>query len=300
MRGALEFARTAGTPASHFIIGLTPDGGRLPPEARNEIIRALDAGLHVVAGLHDFLCEDPQLMDLAAARGVTLTDVRKPPPRSKLHAFTGKIEQVESFRVALLGTDSAVGKRTTAWLLLEALEAAGHPTEMVGTGQTAWLQGAEYSLVLDSLVNDFVAGEIEHCVWRAWNERRPEYLLLEGQGSLMNPAYPGGLELLAAGRPHVIVLQHAPGRCEYDGFPGFPIHDLDHQVRALEIVSGRPVVAVTLNHQGLEPGEVERVRRRLERETGLSVLDPLGQGLSKLVKVLESATHLNPKRGGQG
>ena len=107
-------------------------------------------------------------------------------------------------RIAVLGTDSAVGKRTTAWLLVDAFRKAGLGAELVGTGQTAWLQGARYSLMLDSLVSDFMAGEIEHAVWSCWKESRAEVIVLEGQGSLMNPAYPGGFELLAAGRPHAV------------------------------------------------------------------------------------------------
>ena len=100
--------------------------------------------------------------------------------------------------MAVLGTDSAVGKRTTAWLLVDAWRAAGLKTELVGTGQTAWLQGARQSLILDSLINDFVAGEIEHAVWSCWHDNGAEVIVLEGQGSLMNPAYPGGLR--TAGR----------------------------------------------------------------------------------------------------
>jgi len=61
---------------------------------------------------------------------------------------------------------------------------------LIGTGQTGWLQGAKYSIVLDFLVNDFVAGEIEHAVWSAWNEAGPDITVIEGWGSLMNPAYP--------------------------------------------------------------------------------------------------------------
>jgi uncharacterized NAD-dependent epimerase/dehydratase family protein len=120
----------------------------------------------------------------------------------------------------VLGTDSAIGKRTTAWRLVEALDTAGISAALVGTGQTAWMQGVPHGIVLDSLINDFVSGEIEHAVCEAWQDGHPRVIVLEGQGSLMNPAYPGGFELLAAGRPEVVVMQHAPARKEYDGFPG--------------------------------------------------------------------------------
>jgi uncharacterized NAD-dependent epimerase/dehydratase family protein len=179
-----------------------------------------------------------------------------------------------------------VGKRTTAWLLVDALVAEGLSAELVGTGQTAWLQGSRYGIILDSLVNDFVAGEIEHAVWTAWSEASPEVIVLEGQGSLMNPAYPGGYELLAAGRPDVVVLQHAPARAEYDGFPGHRMHPLERQIQAIELISDRPVVAVTLNHEDLDPGSLDRVCDELGAETGLPVFDVLTQGASGLARLI--------------
>jgi uncharacterized NAD-dependent epimerase/dehydratase family protein len=212
--------------------------------------------------------------------------VRKPPPRSALHFFSGKVREVAALKLAVLGTDSAVGKRTTAWLLVQALERAGRTAELVGTGQTAWLQGARYGLVLDALVNDFVTGEIEHAVWLAWHDRRPDVLVIEGQGSLLHPAYPGGFEILAAARPDGIVLQHAPARREYDGFPGYPLHPLDLQVRALELISGKPVVAVTLNHENLTGAQLDAALRDIAASTGLPVCAPLVQGLDGVVQAV--------------
>ncbi len=282
LAAALAVAATAGG-ATHFVIGLAPDGGRFPAAGRLAVGEAIEAGLHVDSGLHDFLSDDPELAERAAAKGVRLRDVRKPPPRSELHFFCGKIEQVEAVRIAVLGTDSAVGKRTTAWILVEALRRCGLATELVGTGQTAWMQGARYALVLDSLINDFVAGEIEHAVWSAWKEGGAEVVVIEGQGSLMNPAYPGGFEILAAGRPHFVVMQHAPTRREYDGFPGYPLHDLATQIEAVELLSGRPVAAVTINHEGLEPSEVPGICRRIRADTGLPTVDVLLDGGDGLV-----------------
>jgi len=283
LRAALDAARAAGAPATHFVIGLAPDGGRLPAEARAAVLDAIRAGLHVDSGLHDFLSDDAEAAALARERGVRIRDVRKTPPRGKLHFFSGKIEQVTSLTVALLGTDSAVGKRTTAWILVEALRAAGRSAEMIGTGQTAWMQGARYTLILDSLINDFVAGEIEHAVWSAWNDLHPDVIVIEGQGSLMNPAYPGGFEILAAGRPDAVVLQHAPARKEYDGFPGYPLHPVETQIRAIELLSGKPVVAVTVNHEGLAREEVPAACAAIRAATGLPACDPLLDGMDDVV-----------------
>ncbi|HXI02960.1 MAG TPA: DUF1611 domain-containing protein [Candidatus Saccharimonadales bacterium] len=283
LRSALE---GAGGRATHLVIGLAPDGGRLPDPARETVAEAVRSGLNVDSGLHDFLCEDPVISRLASEKGVTLRDVRKPPPRDELHFFSGKIEEVTSFRIALLGTDSAVGKRTTAWMISDALSAAGIPSQMIGTGQTAWMQGARFGIVMDSLINDFVSGEIEHAVWSAWKEAGARALVIEGQGSLMNPAYPGGFEILAAGRPHVIVMQHAPARKEYDGFPGYALHPIETQVRAAELLSGKPVVAVTLNHEGLDRAGLAEAAASITRSTGLPAVDVLLEGAAGLVEIL--------------
>ena len=283
---ALAAAAASGGPATHFVVGLAPDGGRLPPTARADVKAALAAGLNVDSGLHDFLSEDAELAALAAANRVAIRDVRKTPDRRELHFFDGRIAEVDAFKVAVLGTDSAVGKRTTAWLLVDAWRAAGRRAELVGTGQTAWLQGARKAIILDSLINDFVAGEIEHAVWSCWQETDPEVIVLEGQGSLMNPAYPGGFELLAAGRPDVVVMQHAPTRKEYDGFPGHALHDLPTQIRAVELVSGRPVAAVAVNHEGLAPAEIPAACAAITAATGLPAVDVLCDGAGALIAAL--------------
>ncbi len=283
---AIQSAHDSGTPATHLVVGLAPDGGRLSSSSRADIKRALGAGLNVDCGLHDFLSEDPEISQIAARNGVKLRDIRKPPPRSQLHFFSGKIEQVTALKVAVLGTDSAVGKRTTAWRIILALREAGGTSEMIGTGQTSWMQGAEYCIIMDSLINDFVSGEIEHAVWTAWSEKHPQVIVIEGQGSLMNPAYPGGFEILAAGRPDVIVLQHAPTRKDYDGFPGYPIHPLAKQIQAIELLSGKPVVAMTLNHEGMRRDEVSAACRTIESQTGLPTFDVLMDGGAGLAKIL--------------
>jgi uncharacterized NAD-dependent epimerase/dehydratase family protein len=285
---ARAHAATIGAPASHLVVGIAPDGGRMDGSLRGGILAAIDAGLHVDCGLHDFMNDDAEISSAAAQAGVTLRDVRRTPPRAELHGFTGRIAGVRAHVVALLGTDSAVGKRTTAWMLVDALRAAGATAELVGTGQTAWLQGARWGILLDALINDFVAGELEHAVVSCWEEARPDYIVVEGQGSLLNPAYPGGFEILAAARPRSVVLQHAPARVEYDGFPGFRMHPVERQIEALELVSERPVVAITVNQEGLaDRAAVEAVCADLSSRTGRPAVAPLEHGLGRVVDALK-------------
>jgi uncharacterized NAD-dependent epimerase/dehydratase family protein len=283
---AVQFARKRGAPATHLVVGLAPDGGRLSFSSSQDVKRAVELGLNVDSGLHDFLSEDPEIRDLADQKCIELRDIRIPPPRSQLHFFSGKIEEVTSLKVAVLGTDSAVGKRTTAWMLVQTLQDAGYTAELIGTGQTAWMQGAKYCIILDSLINDFVSGEIEHAVWTAWREAHPNVIVIEGQGSLMNPAYPGGFEILAAGRPDVIVLQHAPARKDYDGFPGYPIHPLGRQVQVIELLSSKPVVAITINHERMHHEEIPLVCDAIQKEIGLPTFDVLSGGTGGLLETL--------------
>lgn len=280
----------AGGRASHLVIGLAPDGGRLPAEGRAVVAAALRRGMSVDCGLHDFLSDDPELVALAASHGGELRDVRRTPPRGELHGFTGRILEVAAPRIAVLGTDSAVGKRTTAWRLVDGLVARGFSAEMIRTGQTGWLQGARYGMLLDATINDFVAGELEHACLSAWDEARPDYMVVEGQGSLLNPAYPGGLEILAATRASTIVLQHAPARLEYDGFPGFPIEPVERQIAALELVSPARVVAITVNHEHLDDAALAAACEDLRARTGLPVADPLRHGVEEIVDAVLAHT----------
>jgi uncharacterized NAD-dependent epimerase/dehydratase family protein len=291
---AARRALDASQQPTHLVVGLAPDGGRLPAAALTDIKQAICLGLNVDSGLHDFLSDDEETTSLADSHGVRLRDIRKPPPRNQLHFFTGKISEVQSFKVAVLGTDSAVGKRTTAWCLIDAFENDGLAAELVGTGQTAWMQGARHTIMLDSLINDFVSGEIEHAVWSAWSEQAPDVIVIEGQNSLMNPAYPGGFEILAAGRPDAVVLQHAPARTEYDGFPGYAIHPLNEQIQAVELISGRPVVAITVNHENLPLEEIDSVCQNLTMETGLPAFDVLRDGAGALVATLRQRIRRKP------
>lgn len=289
LEAALKLAELAGTPAESMVIGIAPDGGRFDAGMRAAIEEALRRGLNVDSGLHAFVSEDEELVAMAAQSGARIRDIRKPPHRSQLHFFSGKIEEVEAYTLAVLGTDSAVGKRTTAWMIVQELERRGHTAQLIGTGQTAWMQGAKYSFVLDSLINDFVAGEIEHAAWSAWTEERPEFIILEGQGSLMNPAYPGGFELLAAGRPNAVIMQHAPTRVEYDGFPGYPMHPLPQQIDVLQRLSGKPVIAVTVNHEGIQPDQIGAACESVAAESGLPAFDVLEHGAGPLVDVILEA-----------
>jgi len=293
IESAFKKLKSAGIKPDFFVIGLAPDGGRIPGYAIADIKKAIRRGMNIDSGLHDFLSENIEINKLARKKNCLIRDIRKTPDRRFLHFFTGAIEKVECLKLAVLGTDSAIGKRTTAWILVNSLRANGLKAEMIGTGQTAWMQGAKYSMIMDSCVNDFVAGEIENAVVSAWENEKPDVIVIEGQGSLMNPAYPGGFEILAAGRPDYVIMQYAPRRLEYDGFPGYKLHPVEEQINAVRVVSGRTTLAITLNHEGMDKSEILRECEKVFEQTGIPCFDVLEYGAGELVNLIKSKLQQN-------
>ena len=284
--GLDEAIDAAGARPDFLVIGVATHGGVLPAGARPVVIDALARGIHVDSGLHEMLGDDPEFARVASDSGARIRDVRRTPPRSEMHSFTGEILKVEAVKVAVLGTDSGVGKRTTSVMIVQGLLDAGLKAVLVGTGQTSWMQGAGYGLILDCLVNDFVSGEIEHQVCRAFRAEKPDVIIIEGQGCMTHPAYPGGFEILAGAQPDAIVIQHAPARRVYDGFPDFPIAGLDREMKILDLVCGKPIVAVTLNHEELSVEEGRREAERIRDRHSIPCCDPLRDGVGPIVEEL--------------
>jgi uncharacterized NAD-dependent epimerase/dehydratase family protein len=269
------------------VVGVATSGGRVTPGLRSLLAEAIDAGMSIVNGLHEFLSEDAELSAAAARKGVTIKDVRKTARRTELRFWSGEIQSVEAPRIAVLGTDCALGKRTTARFLLEACREAGIKSELIFTGQTGWMQGAPFGFILDSLPNDFVSGELEHAIVSCWRQARPDLILLEGQSALRNPSGPCGSEFLLSGGATGVILQHAPGRIFYEDLEELelripPVADEIALIRTL----GARTLAVTLNGEGLSAGALEKEQAKLARELGIPVVRPLEEGVQALLPVV--------------
>jgi len=111
-------------------------------------------------------------------------------------------------------------------------------------------------------------------------------IVIEGGAGPMNPAHPGGLGILAGARANAIVLQHAPGREVYLDHPSVRVHPLDQQIRALELVSSLPVVAVALSRENLSGDEVVAACAQIERTMALPAFDVRRAGAGGLVEIL--------------
>lgn len=273
---------------STMIIGAATDGGLLPVNYRPFIADALKKGISIVSGLHEFLSDDPEFREISLRSKASITDVRKL-FRDRRDLFTGRIMNVESRKIAVLGTDSAVGKRTTAIRLNEMMARNGNSSAIVGTGQTSWMQGIPHTIVLDAIVNDFVPGALESVTVEAWDDGKPEYLFIEGQGSIMHPAYPGSFEIIGACRPDAVILQHAPRRLYYDGFPGFTIPPLEKYIRIIQLLSDRKIIGISLNTENMTGEEIEEYCLQTYDKFGIPVFDPLSDAIALSPDLIEEA-----------
>ncbi|MEO1448209.1 MAG: DUF1611 domain-containing protein, partial [Bacteroidota bacterium] len=267
-----------------LIIGIASAGGKLDPEWFPLLRESLQAGISLVSGMHSFLADVPELVELAQKHACQLIDVRKPKPGAERAFWTGAIQDVKAAIVPVLGTDCAVGKRTTARMLREACDAAGIKSEMVYTGQTGWLQGGKYGFIFDSTLNDFVSGELEKAIVDCDKEVQPDVIFVEGQAALRNPSGPCGSEFLVSGGADAAVLVHPPARVFYKGWQhtGRKIPHLREEI-ALIRMYGVETLGIALNTQGLTDEKSKDWQQYFKEELGLPVVLPVEEGVDGLL-----------------
>ena len=270
------------------VIGVAPSGGRLPEGFRGEVAGLLAAGVDLVSGLHQPLASDPEFAAIAARSGAAIHDVRQPKRFEDLRLWTGDIFSIRAPIVAMLGTDCAMGKRTTARLATAACRKRGLNAQMIYTGQTGWMQGVRHGFILDATLKDFVAGELEGAILDCAREDNPDLILVEGQGSLRYPAMPCGAELMLSGNAKAVVLQVAPTRLYYKAGEGFRC-DLPTIEAEIELIRqyGSRVIALALNDERMTADEALETRAELERQFGVPVVLPLASVEPLVDRLLE-------------
>ena len=266
------------------VVGVATQGGRFPPAWRELLRTCIGQGLHVENGLHEFLGDDAEMVDLAARHRVELRDLRRPP--AGLNVPTGANLELPVQTVLTVGSDCAIGKMTVSLELEREARSRGLAAEFVPTGQTG-IAIAGWGIAVDAVVSDFLAGAAEQLVVEG-HERGGELLLVEGQGSLIHPAYSGvTLGLVHGSAPHAFVLCHLAGQTEVEGYPGHPILPLPDLVELHERIAlpARParVAAVALNTRQLDDGQARDAIDAAEAETGLVADDPVRFGPSRLL-----------------
>jgi uncharacterized NAD-dependent epimerase/dehydratase family protein len=269
------------------LVGVATQGGRFPPAWRELLKDSIRAGLDIENGLHEFIADDAELAGLALEHGARLRDLRKPPPG--LNVPTGGNLTHGATTILAVGSDCAIGKMTVALELDAEARSRGVRSEFIPTGQTG-MAIAGWGIAVDAVVSDFIAGAAEQLVLEGV-ERGGEVLFVEGQGSLLHPAYSGvTLGLIHGSAPHAYILCHMAGETFVDGDERFTIPPLSELVTLHEGISllARParVHAVALNTRHLDDEAARRAIDAAEAETGLPADDPVRFGPGKLVDAL--------------
>jgi len=266
------------------LVGVATAGGRFPPAWKELIHSCISKGLDVENGLHEFLTNDPELVELARRHRVELRDLRRPP--ADLNVPTGENLEVPATIVLTVGSDCAIGKMTVSIELDREARRRGVKSEFVPTGQTG-MAIAGWGIAVDAVVSDFIAGATERLVVEG-HRRGGELLWVEGQGSLLHPQYSGvTLGLYHGSAPHLLVLCHQAGQAyvnEDQRFPMPPLSELvDLHERTALIARPSKVACIALNTRDLGEDEARRAIEAAQEETGLPAGDPVRFGATTLV-----------------
>ncbi len=273
----------------YFIFGMAPSSGILSTKERSLVLKAIGLGMNIVNGLHEFLNEDPEFVAASARMHVQILDVRKPRAKKDLRMFSGRIEEVTCPVIAVLGTDGAIGKRTTATILTRALNDHGVKAIMVGTGQTGLIQGARYGIALDAIPSQFCSGEMESTVVEAFENESPDVIIVEGQGALSHPAYLTSTFILRGSRPDGVVLQHAPGRSHLGDFDTVVMPTPAAEINLIQTFAKTKVIGLTINHENMTDTEVSAAITKYEDELGIPATDALTRSPERLVEMVLAA-----------
>ncbi|KXO14309.1 Protein often near L-alanine-DL-glutamate epimerase (cell wall recycling) [Moritella sp. JT01] len=293
----MEAALThAGTIPDYFIFGIAPSSGLLSDAEKTIILDAMSLKMNIVNGLHEFLSEDPTFLAASIKHNVSILDIRKPKNKEELQTFSGEIHNVKCPRIAIMGTDCAIGKRTTATILTQALREKGLNVVMIATGQTGIIQGAPYGVALDAVPSQFCAGELEAIIVKAYEQENPDLIIIEGQGSLSHPAFSTSSFILRGSCPTSVILQHAPKRLYRADFPKALMPSVASEINLIETFSDTNVIGLTLNHEDMSSQETLDSIDDFATRLRIPVTDALSQPTDHLVQIVSSAyPHLERK-----
>ena len=270
--------------ANGLMLGIAPSGGRIPPAWRSVILEAIERGMDVISGLHEFVGDDPEFAHAAATKGVKIIDVRKNSEHDVAHR---RDIRDECLRIHTVGQDCSVGKMLVALELTNAMKAEGVRAKFIATGQTGIMVEGDGSPI-DCVVSDFVSGAVEKMILA---HQHNDVLFIEGQGSLSHPRYSGvTLGLLHGCMPHGMILCYEVGRKNVYGMEHIPLKPLAEMVQVYETMASlmipSKVIGVAMNSRKVSAEEAERERERVSRELGLPTCDVIRDGPDPLLAAI--------------
>ena len=280
----MSVAEAVAAGAKSLLIGSAPIGGALQDNWLPTLLEAIAAGMDIVSGLHSKLADHPQLKAAAERYQVRLVDVRVPPADLPI----GNGQKRSGKRLLTVGTDCSVGKKYTAMAISQALQGRGVSSDFRATGQTG-IMIAGSGMPIDAVVADFIAGAAETL---SPNNDPAHWDVIEGQGSLFQPAYSGvSLGLLHGSQPDVIVLCHDPERHQIIGCPEQRLPEISTCINthlALARLTNPAVrcAGVSVNTSQVPADKRDALLNLLSQQCGLPCVDPLIDGVKPIVDLI--------------
>lgn len=276
-------AEAAAKGARSLLIGVANSGGIIPASWIPALSEALEAGLDIVSGMHVRLSDVPGLAELAERLGRQLIDVRDPPQG----LLIGNGRKRSGKRLLTVGTDCALGKKYTALAISRAFADRGIDVDFRASGQTG-IMIAGGGIPMDAVISDFEAGAAEML---SPDADPAHWDIVEGQGSLLHPAYAAvSLGLLHGSQPDVIVVCHQPGREQMLGTPGYAVPSIEEAIDLNLRLGARTNAAircggVSFNTSHLGEEEAAALMEAESLRLGLPVADPIrgGEAFARLV-----------------
>lgn len=269
-----------------LLIGIAPFGGGFNESWRPDIRAALKRGCDIISGLHYFLSEDEEFSALAAENGCNLWDVRK--PHNGLTVSKGIANEVDAEVILTVGTDCSVGKMTVSMELNKVAREAGLDAAVVPTGQTG-IMIEDWGNPIDRVVSDFTAGAVEEMILKKGNDH--DYLFVEGQGSIVHPAYSAvTCGILHGSMPDKLVLCHEAQKDAIHGYDSFSLPSIQTYVELYEglaePICPSQVQAGAINTYGLSENEAREAVDEYEEILGLPATDVIRYDANEILEAL--------------
>lgn len=264
-----------------LVVGIAPPGGKVPGDWWAIFREAVERGLDVVSGLHDFLNRNRELATLAADRHVKLVDVRA---NSECETSDCVEFRPGCLRIHTVGHDCSVGKMVTSVELTQGLQRRGLNAAFAATGQTGIMVSGQ-GVPIDCVVSDFVNGAAERLVLGL---QEHDYVIVEGQGSIVHPRYSAvTLGLLHGCAPQGLIMCYEVTREAVKGLDHVPLRSLAELIPIYETMASVRypcrVIGIAMNSRLVSPEQAVQEQERLRSEFGLPACDVIRHGPDELV-----------------
>lgn len=279
---SISDAKAAGVKT--LVVGVANRGGVISEAWISILLEALDAGMDIAAGLHNKLNDVPELAAKAAQCNRTLFDVRH--PTQSFPVASG--EKRSGLRLLPVGTDCSCGKMYTALALEKEMRQRGMKADFRATGQTGILICGD-GVSIDAVVADFISGAVESI---SPSHDADHWDLIEGQGSLFHASFAGVTAgLIHGSQADALVLCHEPTRTHMRGLPDYPvpaIADVIDMSQAMARLTNPAAkfIAIAVNTSKLDDAAAVKFMQKTEAEFGLPTVDPVRDGVSRIVDAL--------------